>query len=282
MDPGQMKKLAISISVGLNVALTAVLVLCMAPSRQSLMTVDSPAPFTPAPLLREDVVSASNPGSAVTENEPFRWSQIESGDQKKYVSNLRSIGCPERTLRAIVASDLDAIYEKRARELEQKLADVKNASLSVRLSSLGDEASLREQLQRLSAEENSQIDDLLGSNPASPRATPDLAAAVPARTQMQSVRAPVAPQMPLVLQNVDVSALGVNSEQMQVIEDLRQSFSEAVGGPDQNPSDPAYLARWQRAQPEIDNQLRGLLGVRVFENFEMAVQPPEEPLPQKQ
>src|SRR5215831_1137618 len=49
--------------------------------------------------------------------------------------------------------------------------------------------------------------------------------------------------MPLVFQDVDVSRLKLNSEQLQALEDLRQKFLDEIGGADQNPNDPAYKER---------------------------------------
>lgn len=43
---------------------------------------------------------------------PFRWSQIESDDYRQYAANLRSIGCPERTLRDILRADLAEVFAK--------------------------------------------------------------------------------------------------------------------------------------------------------------------------
>ena len=87
-------------------------------------------------------------------------------------------------------------------------------------------------------------------------------------------RRPVPPQsivLPLVLQEVDATALGLNEQQRQVIAELRQTFMEEIGGENQNPGDPAYLARWQEAQPEVDDPLKGKLGFAAYSDYQMAV-----------
>jgi LysM repeat protein len=45
----------------------------------------------------------------------FSWQELESGDYPTYIANLRSIGCPEQTIRDIIIADVDALYAwKRA------------------------------------------------------------------------------------------------------------------------------------------------------------------------
>ena len=48
----------------------------------------------------------------VNEAEPFHWSQIEAEDYQTYIENLRSIGCPEETIRDLVKRDLDQHYDQ--------------------------------------------------------------------------------------------------------------------------------------------------------------------------
>ena len=75
--------------------------------------------------------------------------------------------------------------------------------------------------------------------------------------------------MPLVFQSFDPAALGLTDDQMRAIADMRQSFTDQIGGATQDPNDPAYLARWQLAQPALDNMLQGMLGSDVFIKFQM-------------
>ena len=41
------------------------------------------------------------------------WSHVESPDYTTYIANLRSIGCPEQTIRDIIIADVNALYAKR-------------------------------------------------------------------------------------------------------------------------------------------------------------------------
>jgi hypothetical protein len=75
--------------------------------------------------------------------------------------------------------------------------------------------------------------------------------------------------MPLVFQEVDVSELNLNRDQLQAIDDLRQRFVDEIGGLEQNPNDPAYRERWLKSQPQIDDDLRGMIGVNAFQNYQI-------------
>ncbi|MBI5775042.1 MAG: hypothetical protein HZA89_15050 [Verrucomicrobia bacterium] len=45
------------------------------------------------------------------------WRAVESEDYKKYIANLRSIGCPEETIRDIITADVNKLFEARRREI---------------------------------------------------------------------------------------------------------------------------------------------------------------------
>ena len=47
----------------------------------------------------------------------FGWQMVESEDYKKYIANLRSIGCPEETIRDIITADVNKLYESKRKEL---------------------------------------------------------------------------------------------------------------------------------------------------------------------
>jgi len=75
--------------------------------------------------------------------------------------------------------------------------------------------------------------------------------------------------MPLVFQEVDISELNLNRDQLQAIDDLRQRFLDEIGGLEQNTNDPAYRERWLKSQPQIDDDLRGTIGVSAFQNYQI-------------
>jgi hypothetical protein len=63
---------------------------------------------------------ASTPAAPAPERTPeFRWRQIESEDYPTYITNLRSIGCPEKTIRDILLADVEKLYQSRLKASQQ-------------------------------------------------------------------------------------------------------------------------------------------------------------------
>jgi hypothetical protein len=89
---------------------------------------------------------------------------------------------------------------------------------------------------------------------------------------MENRRVTRAPVLPLALNQVDLGGLGLDPEQLSAVAELRERFVDAVGGPNADPSDPAYAERWQKAQPENDLLLRGLIGINAFMRFQNEAQ----------
>ena len=231
-----------------------------------------PAPSSPAAALRVTNTTPSISKIGV-ENvagprpvpvfAPFRWSQFYSSDYHIYVKNLRATGCPEPTVRAIVVADVDSVYQLFADQMEQKLSALEGGSWSKQVGASSSESAWRAALQKIPDEESAKIADLLGLKP-----TPVQVAASARTATIPS--SPTGP-LPLVLQDVDLSTLNLNADQKQLIVDLRQQFLQQVGDPVRDQSDPTYLARLKKAQPEMDGILKAMIGNSAFENYQLEV-----------
>lgn len=94
-----------------------------------------PAPETSVqPELEETTteVPATNPEPVpttvervVTVTNQFRWAQLESEDYKTYIARLRSIGCPEQTIRDIIIADLDKLLAPEIAKAQGRRTDLK-------------------------------------------------------------------------------------------------------------------------------------------------------------
>ena len=51
--------------------------------------------------------------NVVVRRQFLSWSHVESADYPTYIANLRSIGCPEQTIRDIIIADVNALYARR-------------------------------------------------------------------------------------------------------------------------------------------------------------------------
>lgn len=227
---------------------------------------ESAAPIISTASLARETPASTEQAAAHGEPAPFRWGQLDAADYHVYVKNLRNIGCPEATLRAIVTADVHAAYRLRYNAVEKELSGVAGDAWSVQAGGAGKEDELKGELQNLAVEETAEIADLLGL-----KSGPDanaLATGQRAHHNNPSLgNLPVA--MPLVLESIDPAALNLSDDQVQVINDVRQTFLNQIGGTNQDPNDPAYLARWQKAQPAADSMLLGMLGNEVYTKYQM-------------
>jgi hypothetical protein len=147
-------KTAPRISIVLNLVLLGGLVFMWANQRRIGATSAPPTETKSEPLVQA-VAGSLPPIMQQAEPKLFHWSQLESADYHTYVKNLRAIGCPEATLRAIVTADVHTVYRKQSRELAQKLADLDNSSWSVQLRSFNTQQALKAELQKLPGKEAS-------------------------------------------------------------------------------------------------------------------------------
>jgi len=58
-------------------------------------------------------VSAPPPPGVVYQTNAFHWSQLESTNYQEYIANLRAAGCPERTVKDIILTDVMRLYAQR-------------------------------------------------------------------------------------------------------------------------------------------------------------------------
>jgi len=59
------------------------------------------------------VVSTRIRNSVVVRAQNFTWQEVESDDYVTYINNLRTIGCPEVTIRDIIIADVNQLYARR-------------------------------------------------------------------------------------------------------------------------------------------------------------------------
>ena len=78
--------------------------------------VPEPAPAPMSPSLQRTPVVMANP-QMVTNVVRMDWNQVESEDYRKYIANLRAIGCPEQTIRDIIVADVNKLFESREKAL---------------------------------------------------------------------------------------------------------------------------------------------------------------------
>ena len=212
----------------------------------------------PTPQPVEAQAELPSAASTAQPSSPFSWSQVESPDYPTYIANLRAIACPEPTIRDIITADVANLYQ-RQRNSEQSLA------LTGKSSAL----ELQKRLHQLDIQEAQVIVNLLGPPPEEQQAAAtqyplqDAGAQENSKTeavaQSEPQQKPV--ELPLVFMGADVK---LEKWQQQEIKGMIAEFTEAIGGPNQDPNDPAYLERWRQAQRDFDELLMAKFGDETY------------------
>lgn len=97
---------------------------------------------------------------------------------------------------------------------------------------------------------------------------PTISSTVPTPEKTPEKNASSAP-LPLVFQPVDSNTFKMNPNEKEILDRLQQNFLDEIGGTDQDPSDPLYLARWKKARSLIDAQLQAQLGQDFFQRYQI-------------
>src|SRR6185436_16545180 len=105
----------------------------------------------------------------------FDWRMVESEDYKKYIANLRAIGCPEETIRDIITADVNKLFESRKRQLRAASTNrFQYWKAGNFMGAIMDEEKIK-QSQELAKEKRTLLRDLLGVEPED---KPDLLAGI--------------------------------------------------------------------------------------------------------
>jgi hypothetical protein len=257
----QNMKLSLKISIWLNLGLLGGLIFVVLIQRKEETAVTSRAIAEAKPSAQPAIAKTT---TAATRDlpKPFRWSQLEStNDYRIYVANLHAIGCPEPTIRDIVSGDAERAFAFKRNQLgldgtgTGAWSRLHEAQMVAGL--LGEQTLVAENAASVqSGESGSQQNG--GSEVAENSAPAQSLGQTPNET------AASAAAYPLVFQKINMDALGLNADQKAAIGQVQQQFVNDIGGPNQNPDDPAYLTRWQKAQSDADDMVRGLLGNEAY------------------
>ena len=101
-----------------NTAATAATVVLLTGVTAYLWQVEFGPRGSDAGLAQRDQASplattAGRVGAAPSPTIGVRWSQIESTDYRRYIANLRAIGCPEETIHDIIVAAINRVYGPR-------------------------------------------------------------------------------------------------------------------------------------------------------------------------
>lgn len=162
---------ALTAALALNAALAAAVVFLLL--RQPAAPPTPPAaPTNPAPAATP-AAPAPPPPTPPVATTSFDWRMVESEDYKKYIANLRSIGCPEETIHDIITADVGKLFEARRKELRNGQPKFQFWKAGNPMAGLVNPDLLLKD-QELAKERRALLVDLLGS---APEETPGMAMA---------------------------------------------------------------------------------------------------------
>lgn len=107
----------LAVSLGLNACALAAIVFLVQTQPKPVETVRVLRLPTNSPIIQ---TGSNKPGTQRQRRvnvDPFNWSSVEAEDYVTYIANLRSIGCPEETIKDIIVADVTKLYAQRRAEL---------------------------------------------------------------------------------------------------------------------------------------------------------------------
>lgn len=234
-------RLLLAVSIGLNLGLMALVVFKHAATPKSSTS--------PTRIIRTNTivklaartitVPAPTPAPA-----PLDWGSVESEDYRLYIANLRSIGCPDETIKDIIISDVAKLFAKKFRE-QALLIDRSTPKKFWQTSSANGRnskepiAALRNQLEK---DQRDLIRDLLGVDLSTERSRSSLEWQPNGETELRQFL------------NEDKTAriTQLREQRKQEVE----RFRDRVSGREWTPEE---RAAWTRLQTEHDDHLNQIL-----------------------
>ena len=162
-------KSSLGLSLVLNVCLLGAVgyLVTKKPETAAAPAADKPSAAAHVKKVKMATPKAEAPAgttSSTNTTQKFDWHSVESEDYRQYIANLRSIGCPEETIRDIIIADVNKLFESRRKELVtggKKFEFWKTGNM---FSSVMDPEKLEKQ-QALAKEKRALLKELLGVEP---------------------------------------------------------------------------------------------------------------------
>jgi hypothetical protein len=120
---GQITKMRLGAVLVLSLMLNLALAFAAVKLRQETAVAPAPRGARPTAVVSQVMTlpSTTAPSAVTCSTNEFCWRLIVSTNYEQYVANLRGVGCPEKTVRAIVLPDIKRHYAALSRQTETKL-----------------------------------------------------------------------------------------------------------------------------------------------------------------
>lgn len=265
----QQPLLAGSLALNLAFGLTAVIGWLSPPPNAPKLS----ASLAGAPVAKEKKIPTK--AAAFAKAPPFQWSQLEAPDFPTFVKNLRNIGCPEVTIRDILAGEVNEIYERKNQALMQQ-SSIAGGHSSKSHGGPADQAARNQ----LNEEKTRLLASLLnpvplgdaGATHTGPQAAPISASTNSSSSMPPPNRATMTPAAFLVGNNPQQSG---NSQELtttvtdpqldagtrQIVEQMRTRFASSLQNAGSlDPTSTEYYELWDKSRRESDDRFSSMFG----------------------
>lgn len=243
-------KPALILSLMVNVGLVGA-VAYLATSRSVSV---GPAPNVGGTPAAKDAaaVAVTKPRPAHVTNVVFKsfdWQSVESPDYKEYIANLRSIGCPEETIRDIIIADVNKLFEDRKKALKKPEKPFKfwETGMQGMMGGMMDPEAIAAQ-QALAAEKKALMRQLLGID----------------YEEKVNVMAAFNPFERML----DFLPSGKQNQIMEIYQQMQAKQVEAFKG---GTPDEVDMKKMQEAQKDLEKQIAGILTPEEFEKYQLTL-----------
>jgi hypothetical protein len=243
------QRLFLVISLVLNLVLAGACVwlvktrpVALAPSVDSEQKTAATAPSSSV----ESADGQTSPSTPVTAKpaQSFDWRLVESEDYKKYIANLRSIGCPEETIRDIIIADVNKLFASRKRAMNSSTNKFEFWKAGNVFGNIINEERIQQQ-QALAREKRELLKELLG---VAPEEKPDFLGGLnPFETMLDFLPA---------------------DKQTEVSELFTKFQAKMVKGISGSP-DGEDMKNMQKMQKEMEAELAKILTPEELENYQL-------------
>ncbi len=200
-----------------------------------------------APVQKNKSKSAEKIFTVSTTNAlKIDWHMVESEDYRQYIANLRSIGCPEETIRDIITADVNKLFESRRKQMQatstNKFEFWKAGSM---FGAMMDENKIKQQ-QEMAKEKRELLKTLLG---VEPEEKADMAL--------------------LVNPFQDMLDFLPDSKQSKIIELMQTYQAKAMKTFKDGAPDATDMKQMQKVQKEMEAEMAKILTPDEMENYQL-------------
>lgn len=244
------KRSILTVSILANVGLlVAVFLLARSPEEPADNSPIKEPSASPPSRTKVETVHVTNAVPAKAGN-PFDWQTVESEDYRKYIANLRSIGCPEETIRDIIIADVEKLFAARKKEGRKNKPPFEYWKTGNMFAAMMNKESMQAS-QDMNKEKRDLLKLLLGDD-------------LPLKATMAS------PIDPNEMMN---SALGFLDEDKQVkvieaVQSLSIEMAEAFGGGIPDKED---IKKFMEKQKEMERKLAAMMTPEEFDLYQLTL-----------